>query len=278
MGREAIPVHRTRRGALTTLAPQDPERGPVILAVTQGGWGERIADNLHRFHPPEWTVHRWPAPRALPPVIDDPADYIPSDLPRADLLLALGESASFGPLIPDLVAAVGARSVIAPIDRNESLPPGLVRQLQGWLGDLGVAAVFPKPFCSLTETSYNHTPIQVDYDDPLIREFAARFGRPRFRVSVDSERRIGSVDVERDTACGCARHVAQALPGVPVDQASFEAGMLHHHYPCLASMNQDSDYHDTLMHVSGHLMREAVETEIQDHLEPPRYFQPQGRA
>jgi hypothetical protein len=29
------------------------------------------------------------------------------------------------------------------------------------------------------------------------------------------------------------------LIGLPVDQAVEAAGMLHHHFPCLASMNKD---------------------------------------
>jgi hypothetical protein len=54
--------------------------------------------------------------------------------------------------------------------------------------------------------------------------------------------------------------------------------MLHHHFPCLASMTQDPDYLDTLMHVSGHLMRDAVRQELEDHLTPVAYLRPQGRV
>jgi len=31
-------------------------------------------------------------------------------------------------------------------------------------------------------------------------------------------------------------YVARGLVGVSVDEAEFQAGMLHHHYPCLAEM------------------------------------------
>jgi thymidylate synthase len=84
------------------------------------------------------------------------------------------------------------------------------------------------------------------------------------------------VAVERDSACGCAHFVAQGLIGISVEQAEHEAGMLHHHYPCLASMNQDADYDDTLMHVSGHILRVTVKEQIKDRLEPTPYFQPMG--
>lgn len=250
----------------------------TILAVTQGQWGERIADNVSRHCPATWTVHRWAAPRALPPVIDDPADFLPPALPQADLLLALGDTPGVAALIPDLVPLCQARAVLAPIDRNESLPPGLANQLRTWLAALDVFVAFPKPFCSLTETSYNLPPLVVSYDDPFVREFARVFGRPRFLASIDPDRRLSLLMVERDSACGCARHVAEGLCGCSVETAEQRGGMLHHHYPCLASMNQDADYRDTLMHVSGHILRGAIRDEIDDYLEPPAYLRPDGRA
>ena len=38
-----------------------------VLAITQGLWGERIADNITRNCPEGWVINRWAAPRALPP-------------------------------------------------------------------------------------------------------------------------------------------------------------------------------------------------------------------
>lgn len=255
-----------------------PEFPFAVLAVTQGQWGERIYDNLHRFCPSDWTVHRWLAPRVLPLVVDDPADFLPPKLPAADLILALGETAAVAQLIPDVVRMTGAKAALAPIDRNESLPAGLVAQLRNWLADLRVAAAFPKPFCSLTETTYNEPPLVVTYDDPIIRRFARGFGRPQLRVVVGADKRISSVEVERDAACGCARFVAEGLKGHTVNEAEYEAGMLHHHYPCLAGMNQDADYKDTLMHVSGHTLRAVVREQIKEYLEPTPYLRPAGRV
>jgi hypothetical protein len=261
------------------MEPDSAAPAPLaLLNVTQGQWGERMADNLARFRPAGWTVHRWAAPRALPVVIDDPEDFLPGSFPKVDLVIALGETPSVIQLIPDIAKMTGARSVLAPIDRNESLPPGLVTQLRQWLTELGVAVAFPKPFCSLTETTYNRYPLIVDYHDPVIRQFARFFGAPKFRMTVDAEKQVKEVTVERDAVCGCARFVAEGLTGRSVEEAEYEAGMLHHHYPCLASMNQDADYKDTLMHISGNAMREAVKEQIKEHLEPTPYFQPGGRV
>ncbi len=253
--------------------------GPLfrVLVVTQGRWGERIADNLDAFCPPDWIVQRWPVQGALPLIIDDGLDFLPASLPPADLVLALGDTTGVAQLIPDVVRLTGAKAVIAPVDRTESLPPGLARQLRGWLADLGVPVVFPKPFCSLTETTYNLPPIVEHYDEPLIRRFARAFGRPEVSLNV-RDQRIESGTVKRDSACGCARHVVRGLAGGLVGEAEHEAGMLHHHYPCLASMNTDPDYHDTLMHVSGHLLRRAVGEALADDREPVTYLRPPGRS
>ena len=66
--------------------------------------------------------------------------------------------------------------------------------------------------------------------------------------------------------------------GTLVDDSSEKAGMLHHHFPCLASMTQDPDYDDTLMHVSGHLVRDTVRAEVAEHLAPVPYLRPHGFA
>lgn len=258
-------------------APADANFPLRILAVTQAQWGERIAENVARYAPPAWTVSRWAAPKALPPIVDDPDDYLPAAFPPADLVLALGDTPGVATLLPDIAQRCGARAVLAPIDRNESLPAGLANQLRGWLKDLNVSVAFPRPFCSLTETTYNQPPITVTYDDPLIRAFAAVFGRPEFQVSVNADKQVDAVTVTRDAACGCGRHVAAGLPGCPINEAEEKAGLLHHHFPCLASMNQDGDYKDTLMHISGNLVRAAIKAELADHLEIT-YLRPLGRV
>jgi hypothetical protein len=197
-------------------------------------------------------------------------------LPESDLLLALGETSGLAQLVPEIAGATGVKAVLAPIDRNESLPPGLVGQLQGWLDQLGVGVVFPRPFCSLTEETINHGRMQTTYDEPLVRRFASSFGKPELMVQVEHGR-VAQIEVMRDAACGCAHYVAEHLEGISVDQALEEAGMLHHHFPCLASMNQDSDYHDTLMHVSGNILKDGLKEALGDHLKVA-YVRPAGQV
>jgi len=237
-----------------------------ILAIITGEYGQRHVDNVRTHGPAEWQVELWRAPVVLPPVVDYPEDYLPESLPPADLILALGEHRGVAELVPEVARMTGARAVIAPVDREQWLPRGLARQLRGWLAEINVTCVTPKPFCSLTETHYNVRRHRVEYDSPLIAEFARRFGQPNLRIDVnDRTRAITAIEVVRDACCGCARHVAQGLVGVSVDDAEQEAGLLHHHYPCLAGMAKDPDFNDTLMHVSGNILKERVGEQIRPY-------------
>ena len=245
----------------------------AIFAIVQGRYGERIVETLRKHGPRDWTVKSW-CPPDLPTVLDDPELYIPEDIGPADVVLALGECPSVGQLIPDIVHRAGAQAVIAPIDRSAWLPKGLVRQLKERLEDMRVAAVFPRPFCSLTEDAYGLRHQRVAYSNPWISEFARYFGRPVFRIHC---RRgiVYEIEVERDTACGCGRSVAKKLVGVSLDDAPLRSAALHHHYPCLAGMKIEQSFGDTLLNLSGQLMRRAVETEIASFASQATYLVPE---
>jgi hypothetical protein len=230
-----------------------------ILAIIQGEYGQRHVKNIRADGPADWSVATWSAPRVLPHVIDEPEDFVPSTLPPADLLLCFQEDARAAQLIPEIARRCGAKAVIGAIDREEWLPRGLAGQLSRWFADTGVAAVFPKPLCSLTEESSGLREAAVTYRSAPISVFARRFGRPSFEIMCDRESgAIRSVDVIRDACCGCARAAASRLVGVSIDRAEETAGLAHHHHPCMASMGVDPDFNDTLMHVSGNLMKDAV--------------------
>ena len=249
-----------------------------ILAIITGEYGQRHVDNIRAHGPAGWQVKVWQAPAILPPVIDYPEDYLPSSLPLADLLLAFGEHKGVAELIPEIAKMSGAKAVIAPVDREEWLPRGLARQLRGWLADMEVACVTPKPLCSLTETHYNVRRHRVEYQDPLIAEFARHFGQPTFDITVNPNTRvITAAKVTRDAVCGCGRHVAQGLVGVSADDAEQEAGLLHHHYPCLAGMGVDPDFNDTLMHVSGNILKDQVGEQVKP-FKQVRYIVPGQRS
>jgi hypothetical protein len=234
-----------------------------MLAIISGEYGQRHVDNLRANGPSDWQIEVWKAPGVLPPIIDYPEEFLPDSLPPADVILAFGENPGIAELIPEIAKMTGASAVIAPVDREEWLPRGLARQLRRWLDDMGVACVTPKPLCSLTESGYNVRQHKVAFDNPLIAAVARHFGQPKLRITVDPDARtITAVEVERDAFCGAARYAAQHLVGVSADDAEEQAGLLHHHYPCLAGMRKDLDFNDTLMHVSGNILKNEVSGQV----------------
>ena len=82
-----------------------------------------------------------------------------------------------------------------------------------------------------------------------------------------------SVAVKIEWGSHVARYVAQRLVGVSADEAEQQAGLLHHHYPCLASMGIDSSFGDTLMHVSGNVLKDNVAAQVRPFIDV-RYYVP----
>jgi hypothetical protein len=249
-----------------------------ILVLVTGEYGHRHVENIKQRGPEAWEIEVWETPKILPPMVDYPEDYLPEELPPADLILSLAEVKGVAELIPDIAKMTGARSVIAPIDSQAWLPIGLARQLRGWLARMDVACVTPIPFCSLTPTHTNAMRLREPYEDALISEFAQYFGLPEFKAVVDEEsQKIVKLEVVRDACCGCAHFVAEKLEGVDLDDAAEAAGLGHHHYPCQATMGIDPQFSDTLLHVSGNAMKDAVTNAIRPYHKVKR-IKPHGRV
>jgi hypothetical protein len=266
--REPVDAHRAHQNAEARrgLTP-DALR---LLVLFQGAYGQRILDSVRRFAPSAWIVESWRVPSTLPLVVDDPLRFLPAHVPDTDLVLSLGESPDVAGLVSTVVECSGARALIAPVDNPAWLPDERVHRLRARMMALGVTAVFPKPFCSLTEGGCGVAQAQVLFEDPWIGEFARYFGRPVFRIECD-DRWITNVAVERDAPCGCARFIASQLLGVDVWEAVAQAGRFHRRYPCLASEDVDPSLkpseqpgsgQPSLLEAAGELVCRAVEIEV----------------
>jgi hypothetical protein len=239
-----------------------------ILAVVSGEYGKRHLRNIKKHGPQQWDIKTWQAPEIFPPFIDDPEDFLPDQLPTADLILSFAEHKGVAELLPDIASMTNAEAVLVAVDDESWLPRGLDRQLHNWLKEAGVDCVTPKPLCSLTESTYGVTRHEVaEYNNPLIAAFARHFGKPELSLEIDpASRTITCAEVLRDAVCGCARHVAEGLIGISVEEAEEKAGLLHHHYPCLASMQKLPHFnHDTLMHVSGQVLKNNVAAQVKPY-------------
>jgi hypothetical protein len=250
-----------------------------ILAIVSGEYGQRHVANLQEHGPKDWDIHVWKAPPVLPPVIDIPEDHLPESFPEVDLILSFAEHKGVAELLPEIAKMTDAKAVIAAVDNETWLPKGLARQLRQWLEAIGVTCVTPKPLCSLTESDYGVTLRErISYEDTTISEFARYFGQPSLKLTLDpGTRTISSAEVERDAVCGCARFVARGLVGLPASEAEEKAGLLHHHYPCMASMLRDPDFNnDTLMHASGNVTKANIAAQVRPFIEV-QYLRPSTR-
>lgn len=219
-----------------------------ILTATQGKYGQRILQNLNLNGPKNWEIKSWTAPLQLPPIIENPEEFLPQKLPQTDLLLSLGESTGVAELIPDLVKMSGAKAVIAPIDDRSYLPAGLKNQIKKYLEELGVDSVFPLPFCSLTQKSSKNE---------YIKEFARYFGKPKLIV-ISNQGRIQKITLEREAPCGSTRFLKEKLIGLKIEDAEEKAGLFHHYYPCMASRKIEERFGDSILHSSANITKLAV--------------------
>jgi len=194
------------------------------------------------------NVTAFQVPRALPPVLDDPAEFLPADLGRSEIIIAINIHPELLLEIPERAKSGTMRALIAPIEDPGWVKPGLQRQVTLACARHGVESAFPKPFCALEPST------------PAITEFCEQFhvGVPAFSVRVEAGR-VAAVEVLRGSPCALTAFVAEQLVGLPADELlAKKAGELHHAYPCLSSMAMDPDTGDTIMHASLSLIVSRV--------------------
>ena len=216
-----------------------------ILAIISGEYGLRHVSNIKKHASGDWSIQLWKAPAAFPLIIDYPEEFLPESFGPCDLILSFAENKSVVELIPEIVKMTGAKGVVVAVDNESWLPRGLGNQLHGWLERMDVGCAVPKPLCSLTEKDYKITRRDREpYDCEVISEFARFFGQPDIRLTIDEETAtVAFADVQVDAVCGCARHVAEKLVGISVDEAEEKAGLFHHHQRYVPAMLPRSTAH-----------------------------------
>jgi len=212
-------------------------------------YGRRIVENICKRGFAHWIhwVHEFESPPA--DLLDNPEKYLPKNMPECDLILSLGLPSDLQYTLPIIAKKTKAKAVIAPIDNPNWIRPGLRKQIQKELAEIGVASAFPKPFCSLEKMG-----------NLYIDTFAEHFGRPILEIET-SRGLIHGVQVKRGAPCGSTWFIAERLIGIETSQQKVrdEVAKAHHAYPCLASMIIDPERGDTILHKSQYIIREAVE-------------------
>ena len=206
------------------------------------------------------SVIEMPDPETLDDFLDDVEPYLPKDVPSADIAIVINVHPDiiFG-LLP-LLKEKGFKGIIGGSESPTELPLGLRVQLEGEAAKIGLEAAFSKPFCAL----------KPDPKKPTIASFMekARFGEPYIEILTQKSRKgkesILAANVIRSAPCGSTWYVAKRMIGLETDQEDLRERIseAHHAYPCTASMDQDPELKDTILHKAGYIIRDAVEDAI----------------
>jgi len=181
-------------------------------------------------------------PAELPPLIDEPARYLPTNIPPHDVMIAINVHEDLLLELPRLATEVGAKALLVPVEDPGWLSRGVRNQLRRVCDELNLEFEAPKPFCSLDEGNY-----------PTINQFIRDFrvGKPKLRVELQGNA-IAYAEVLRSAPCGDTYFVAQNLPGLKIDERLNEnVAKYWHSYPCVGSMKVDPELKDTILHAGG---------------------------
>ncbi len=220
----------------------------VEIFHTGGQYARFVREHLGRAGGQPVPEHL--LPRELPMILDDPDDFLPDDIGRGNIAIAINIHQDLLVELPAALAGTAAKALIAPIESPEWIRPGLVNQVTRECRRFGLESAFPKPFCALNPGG------------PVLKQFCEehRVGRPQLALKV-SGGTVTEATVVRGSPCGLTDWVADRLVGHPAnDHLEQKAAELLHLRPCLATQVMDPQLGDTVMHESIRLIEAAART------------------
>jgi thymidylate synthase len=225
-----------------------------------GLYCESCKYNVYSFVKNVRAAIQLPNPADLPDFIDNPEEYMPKKLPKADICLASGLHKDLLLELPNQLKKAGIKALIAPIEDWVEVPLGVRKQVEAKCNELGLECAFPKPFCTL----------EPEKDKPTIARFIeeTKVGRPMLEITlamVDKKEVIECAVVRRSAPCGSTWYIAHKLAGVSTKKEELYDAIAkaHHSYPCTATMNTDPETKEPILHIGGFTIREEVEKAIE---------------
>lgn len=206
-----------------------------------------------------------------PDLIENPEQFLPKKIPEVDFLLVIGIHQDLLAELPYYLKEKEIKAVIIPIEDPKWVPPGLQVQVLEDFEKFGIQAAFPKPFCALSNrlNEYNKVGFNITKERSHIRDFIEYFkiGEPivAFLLSKDGKA-IEDTCVIQSAPCGSTYYIVQQLKAKYIENGEVSLNerisKAHHSYPCNASMDQDSILRDSILHVGGYLIRNAIRCEL----------------
>jgi hypothetical protein len=225
-----------------------------------GLYCESCKYNVYSFVRNVRAAIQLPNPADLSAFIDNPEEYMPKKLPKADICLASGLHKDLLLELPEHIKIAGIKALIAPIEDWQEVPLGVKKQVEAKCRELSLECAFPKPFCTLTP----------EKNKPTIARFIAetKVGRPLLEISlttIGKDEVIECAVVRRSAPCGSTWYIARKLAGVSTKQeALYDAiAKAHHSYPCTATMNTDPETKEPILHIGGFTIREEVDRALE---------------
>ncbi len=207
----------------------------------------------------------------IPDFIENPEDFLPKTIPPVDFLMVVGIHQDLLSELPEYLKDKKIKAVIIPIENPKWVPPGLQVQVLEDFERLGIQAAFPKPFCALSKelNEYNKVGFNLTKNHDNIYEFIDyyKIGEPivSFILS-DDGKSILDTCVLQSAPCGSTFYILQQLKAKYIDDDELSLNerisKAHHSYPCNASMDKDLILKDSILHIGGILVRNAVRNEL----------------
>ncbi len=207
----------------------------------------------------------------VPDFIEEPEIYLPQNIPPVDFLLVVGIHQDLLSGLPAYLKDKSVKAVVIPIEDPKWVPAGLQVQVLKEFETYGIQSAFPKPFCSLSkdENEYNRTGFHVSNDRNFIDEFIDYFqiGMPIASLLLNRDGNvIQDSCVLQCAPCGSTYYVVQQLKSKYLENKEISLNerisKAHHAFPCSASMDQDLILKDSILHVGGYLVRNAIRKEL----------------
>ncbi|MBA7641685.1 hypothetical protein ES703_49370 [subsurface metagenome] len=207
----------------------------------------------------------------IPDFIENPEDFLPKTIPPVDFLMVVGIHQDLLSELPEYLKDKKIKAVIIPIENPKWVPPGLQVQVLEDFERLEIQAAFPKPYCAMSKelNEYNKVGFNLTKKHDNIIEFIDyyKIGEPivSFILS-DDGKSILDTCVLQSAPCGSTFYILQQLKAKYIndDELSLNERIskAHHSYPCNASMDKDLILKDSILHIGGILVRNAVRNEL----------------
>ncbi len=214
-------------------------------------------EGLYSFSKNIIAAFSMPDPTTMPDFIENAEDFLPKQIPEADIAIAIN-------LHPDVLAVLPeklkgkVKALVVPVEEPRWCSSGLAKQMKEKCDELEIEFAAPKPFCNLREQEEHPT------INKMIREMG--IGYPEFEIEILDDGNA-YVRVLRSEPCGCAYYIGIKLRSF--DFTLVREGEMrelwnlvaeaHHSFPCTASMERDNEYNETLLHIGGYIARHAVD-------------------